>query len=175
MADTRGSAESIFRQSAMSRIANIGDLDKYIKVANPNPWVVLLAAVMLLGGLAIWAATAVIPITTNLTGMASGSHVVCWVDEGLAGRIEEGGAYAIVEGELVTEVSVVDIPLSYSEVKARVGERHSDDVSVPSGWSFEVAMDVDDALTKSGEPQLVSVDIVVLETHPLNLVFGGGQ
>lgn len=38
MADTQGEGASIFRQSAMSRIASADDLDKYIKVTNPSAW-----------------------------------------------------------------------------------------------------------------------------------------
>ena len=53
MADTQGEGASIFRQSAMSRIASADDLDKYIKVTNPSAWAVLLASVLLIAGLAI--------------------------------------------------------------------------------------------------------------------------
>ena len=173
MADTQGEGASIFRQSAMSRIASADDLDKYIKVTNPSAWVVLAAAILLIAGLAIWAATAIIPTTVQVTGIIDGTEVTCWVDQDTKDKIEEGGAYVTVMDVAATVYSLDAIPWSESEVENVVNSDYLIDSMTLSDWSYQIVVTLPHALENvEAETKLVPVNLTVTETHPLDLVLG---
>ena len=172
MAGTREKRQGIFRQSAMSRIANADDLDQYIKVTNPSAWAVLLAALLLVGGLIIWSATAVIPLTVRVTGVAQDGLVHCWVDEGTAERVREKGAKASVNNTKATSVEIESTPLSDAEIRASYGSDYLSSALTLSSWNYEIILKVDDVVTTQDSARLVPVEITVSEKHPLDLVFG---
>ncbi len=173
MADTQGNGTSIFRQSAMSRIASADDLDKYIKVTNPSAWVVLLASVLLIGGLAIWSATAIIPTTVQVPGVIMGTEVICWVDEETEEKIIEGGAYASVLDVEATELEYEEIPYSRAEVAQRFQSDYLLDAVTLYDWNYELSLTLPHEVEGIGEDiRPVPVSITVSETHPLSLVLG---
>lgn len=175
MADTQGAGGNIFRQSAMSRMMNSDDLDKYIKVTNPSIWMVVLAAVLLVGGLVVWSATAIIPTTIQTTGFVRNGDITCWVDKAIAAKIEEGGVTASVDGERATNVTMGDVPLSEAEVKATLGSDYAANAVDLDVWNYEVIMKFSEDFSVPTDAHMVPVNITVLEMHPLNLVFGNGR
>ena len=174
MAASQGEGASIFRQSAMSRIASADDLDKYIRITNPSAWMVLIAAILLLGGLAFWSITAVIPTTVGVTGIAQDGAVVCWVDEVTANKIAEGGTHATVLNKPAASVSVSDMPLSPSEARADMSSDYAAEVIDLSDWNYEVTIEIDTSSLSSSDTsdktRLVPVSITVSEHHPIDLV-----
>ena len=173
MADTQGEGASIFRQSAMSRIASADDLDKYIKVTNPSAWVVLLASVLLIAGLAVWSATAIIPTTIQVTGIATGDTVTCWVDTETEEKIEEGGAYATVMDVEATQIEIDTLPWSKSEVKDKIGSDYLMESVSLVDWNYELTIKLPDTAEDTNQDvHLVPVSLTVSETHPLGLVLG---
>lgn len=170
MADPQGESQSIFRQSAMNRIASADDLDKYIRVTNPSAWVVLAASILLLGGLAIWAVTAIIPTTISVTGLVNGNEIICWVDKSTAVKIQKGGAFATIADTKITDLSVDTMPESKAEVKSRIGSDYIMESVSLTDWNYEVSFT--SPPKPSEDIELVPVSITVSETNPLNLVLG---
>lgn len=170
MADTQGEGASMFRQSAMNRISSADDLDKYIRVTNPSAWIVLLASLLFIGGLAVWAATAIIPTTISVAGLLEGDTVVCWVDASAAEKIERGGASASVAGEKTTDLSIDTIPDSKAEVKQRINSDYLAESIALKDWNYAVTFKTPPNV--DGKSQVIPVSITFSETHPLNLVLG---
>ena len=157
----------------MSRIASAEDLDKYIKVTNPSAWAVLLASILLIGGLAIWAMTAVIPTTVQVSGIVTGTDVLCWVDMETEEKIMEGGAYATVMGVEASEIGIDDIPYSRAEVQKEFDSDYLLDSVSLYDWNYQLVMKLPHKLEGLGDgSRPVPVSITVSETHPLNLVLG---
>ena len=177
MADTQGKGASIFRQSAMSRIASADDLDKYIKVTNPSAWVVLIASILLIGGLTIWAATAVIPTTVHVTGIVMETDVLCWVDQETQEKIVDGGAYATVMDIETTELAIDDIPYSRKEVEQEFASDYLLDSVTLYDWNYEITMKLKQEIEGADEDNArpAPVSITVSETNPLSLVLGNAN
>ncbi len=171
MADTTGEAANIFRKSAMSRINSADDLDKYIRVTNPSAWVVLAAAILLIGGLMVWSATAIIPTTINVTGIRQGDQIVCWVNSATLDKIDDGGATASILDKRVTELEVDSMPLSKPEVVSTIHHDYLSDMLALSDWNYRVSFSIPADLTIE-EDRAVPVSITVSESHPLDLVLG---
>lgn len=175
MADARNNDVGIFRQSAMSRMTNSDNLDKYVRVTNPSMWMMLLAAVFLVVGLFVWSATAIIPSTVHEAGLVRNDTVVCWVSESIASKMNESGYTATVGDVRATDVQMSDIPLSASEVRAVLKGESASDMVALDDWNYEVTLRFSESLNAPDGTQAVPVSITVLETHPLDLVFGNGQ
>ena len=45
----------LFRKKTLDRISHPKQLDDYIKVSNPGVWMILVVAILLVGGFLIWA------------------------------------------------------------------------------------------------------------------------
>ena len=173
MADTRNEGTSVFRRSAMSRIASADDLDRYIKVTNPSAWVVLLASLLLLAGIAIWSAMAVIPTTVKLTGIITGNQVLCWVDENTAHKIQSGGAKASVLDITATAAVCDELPVSKAEVRGLINSDYLVDSLTLNDWNYEVDLTLPREVDGIGEKvRPVPVTIIVSETVPFTLVLG---
>lgn len=172
MADTQGEGSRIFRQSAMSRISSADDLDKYIKVTNPSAWVVLVAALLLIGGLIVWSATAIIPTTVSVTGVLQNGTVTCWVDADTCDKIRAGGVRAEVLDTPATDIQVADMPMSAAEVKHSLSSDYESESLKLTDWNYMVTMTLNNAGLPTDQNVLVPVDITVSETQPINLVLG---
>ena len=189
MADQGAVAEGVFRQSTMNRVASSDELDHYIKVTNPSAWVIALAALLLVGGVIVWAILAIVPVTVETTGIllqkqnSDAPTVVCWVDKATADRIGELGLTASIDGVEAKSATLNPTPMSASEVVGYLGsDFYADSIDI-ADWNYLVLIEpgeepvhtdftVDTAV---GKAYLVPVSIVVSETHPINIVFGKKQ
>lgn len=179
-------AQGAFRRSTMNRIASADELDNYIKVTNFSAWIVVVAALLLIAGIIVWAVIAIVPINVNTTGLTyyveetEKTYVMCWVDKSTADKIKESGAKASVDGVEAEAVYVDSTPMSSSEIAKMVGNDfymaalHLDD------WNYVVTIEpsqepatsnytVD---TEMGASHLVPVSITVSEKRPINIVLG---
>ena len=186
MADAEAGAKEVFRRSTMNRISSADELDHYIKVTNPSAWVVVVAALLLIAGIVVWAVVAIVPVTVNATGFTikapeSGKTlVICYVDKSTADKIRESGAKATVGNVEATAVSVAPTPLSSAEIAKALDTDFYLDALHLSDWNYEVTIEPAaepdrgnyTVMSAYGELGLVPVSITVSEKRPINIVLG---
>ena len=173
----KANAAEIPERSAASRITSTDELDRYIKVTNPSAWVTVLAMLILVVSIAVWAIFAVVPITVNTTGIvlqdsgASDSVVVCWVGKEAADRIGDFGVRASIDGAEAKEARVDRAPMSASEVIKFLGSDFYADSIDLADWNYPIVIEPgadvggsDYAIsTALGSARLVPVSLVVSE------------
>ncbi len=179
-------AKEVFRRSTMNRIASSDELDHYIKVTNPSAWAVVLAAILLVGGVFVWAMVATVPVTVETTGVAmklddSGeTTVLCWVDKETADRAGESGLKAAVDGVAAEYAAIGETPMSFYEVISYLGVDYYAEKIDLDDWNYMVTIKpgaepshTDFSIaTPQGEAHLVPVSVIVSETRPINIVLG---
>lgn len=179
MATGAQESSSIFRQSAMNRIASVDDLDRYIHVSNPSVWVVLGAILVMLIGFTYWGATSSIPTTVSGAGIVmeekadDGSLLVeCYFDAEAVANMDSSDQAMVnnIEGRVV---SVDDVPLSKSELASMLGSDFAMEVLGVSTWNYRVVIQLKVPEGSSLDAKkVVPVKVTVLERSPLSLVFG---
>lgn len=189
MAGKKTEAENSPENSTAHRVASSEELDHYIKVTNPSAWIVTLAALLLVGGVLIWAFTATVPVTVGTTGIApivdnpENAKVMCIVDKATADRIQGTGAKAYIEGVEAKSVQVNRTPLSASEVLDLLGsDFYANSIEI-NDWNYLANIEPSEApehtdfeiRCKWFKAHLVPVSIVVLETRPINIVLGSSE
>ncbi len=184
MAETK--TDGLFDKSTMSRISSADDLDHYVKVTNPSAWIILIAALLLVGGILVWALVAVISVTMNTTGALIESTqgakpvVMCVVDKATADKIEKTGAKADINGIETTNVQVNSTPASSSEITNFFGSEFYAEALKLSDWNYMVTIVLDEEPkhsgymvgTNMGEAYLVPVNLTIYETQPINILLG---
>ena len=175
-------------RSTTSRITSTDELDRYIKVTSPNAWVTVLAMLLLVGSIAVWAIFAVVPVTVNTTGIVlqdsdtSDPVVVCWVDKQTADRIGDFSLKANIDGTEAKGAHVDTAPMSSSEVIKFLGSDFYADSIDLADWNYPVFIEPggevggsDYAIsTALGSARLVPVSLVVSEKNPMSIVTGRG-
>ena len=189
MAGRKTEAENGPEGSTAHRVASSEELDHYIKVTNPSAWIVTLAALLLVGGVLIWAFAATVPVTVETTGIApivdnpENAKVMCIVDKATADRIQGTGAKAYIEGVKAKSVQVNRTPLSASEVLNLLGsDFYANSIEI-NDWNYLAIIEPSEApehtdfeIRSMGfMAHLVPVSIVVLETRPINIVLGSSE
>ncbi len=64
--------KDLYRKSTLEKFSSPEQLDRYLRVTSPGIWTVLLAVILLLGGLIVWGSTAV--LETKVPAVAEVSH-----------------------------------------------------------------------------------------------------
>ena len=169
-------ASSMFRPSAMNHMTSADQLDRYIVITNPSGWIVLIAAVIYLVSLIVWASSAVIPENKTFTGMMENDKITCWVDEEAYQTIKRGGTVARVHDvKLGMPTDVRDLPLSEYELSNYFGDYLTDNVKTFE-WNYLVTFNTVPELGNQvggTETRLVPVDFTMSLTTPIALVLGG--
>ena len=174
--------------SAASRITSTDELDRHIKVTNPSAWVTVLAMLLLVGAIAVWAIFAVVPVTVNTTGIvlqdpdAGEPVVVCWVDKQAADRIGDFGVKASIDGVEAKDARMNEAPMSASEVIKFLGNDFYAESIDLADWNYPVVIEPDGDVggsdfaitTALGSARLVPVSLVVAEKNPVSIVTGRG-
>ncbi len=80
--------QSLFRKETMDRISSPEDLTDYLKVTNPGIWVVLVAVIVLLGGIFAWSCVGTLETTSKATVVVSGHSAIVVLKE--TGDLAEG-------------------------------------------------------------------------------------
>ncbi len=188
MAGSEAHVTGDFGRSAAGRIASADELDHYIKVTNPSAWAVIVASLLLVGAIAVWAIVAVVPVTVNTTGIVlQGSDtadqtVICWVNKQTADRIGDFGVKASVDGVEAKSARMDRAPMSASEVVQFLGSDFYADSIDLADWNYLVIIEPDGEVSSSdytintarGAAHLVPVSLVVSEKSPINIVMGKG-
>ncbi len=172
---------SIFRQSAVSRISSVEDLDKYIKVTNPSAWVTLAAGLSFIIALLIWGATATVPYSKSTAGVAvSPRQAWFYVDAKTAFELERnwssGDATVMVANKKATSIAISKAQKTRKEIEAEVDSEAITSTLGLTELNNLVTVIVNDdlpiGLEATDEPPIVPVEITVIESHPIALVFG---
>lgn len=73
--------ESLFRKDSMERISSPEQLNDYLRVTSPTVWVILVAVIVLLAGLLVWASFANIDSYASGTAVVEGGNMVITFDD----------------------------------------------------------------------------------------------
>lgn len=182
----KANAAETFGYSAAGRITSSDELDRYIKVTNPSAWAIVLAMLILVVSIAVWAVVAVVPVTVNTTGIvlqnadAGEPFVMCWVDKQTADRIGDSGVKASVDNVEAKEAHMDQVPMSASEVVKFLGSDFYADSLKFADWNYPVIIEPGGEVggsdftvgTAMGSARLVPVSLVVSEKNPMGIVTG---
>ena len=80
--------QSLFRKETLDRISSPEELTDYLKVTNPGIWIVLVAVIVLLGGIFAWSCVGTLETTAKATVVVSGHSAVIVLQD--AGNLSEG-------------------------------------------------------------------------------------
>ncbi len=80
----------IFRKKSLERVASPEQLNDYIRAASPGMWMVLLAAVVFLAGMAVWGTAGRLETTVRGAVAVKDGTAVLYVAEESAGSIRPG-------------------------------------------------------------------------------------
>lgn len=74
--------KTVFRQSSIDRVQSPEQLNDYIKVSNPSGWLVIIAAIILLGSVLIWSVFGTVEMKKTMTSIdKNGETVIQTVSE----------------------------------------------------------------------------------------------
>lgn len=83
--------KSLFRKESMDRISSPEVLSDYLKVTQPSVWVVLIAVILLLGGLLVWSGvSSVESYAAGTAELQNGVLTLSFDDEEKAAYVEPG-------------------------------------------------------------------------------------
>ena len=83
--------ESLFRKNSMEHISSPDQLNDYLRVTSPAIWVVLIAVILLLAGMLVWASFANIDsFATGTAQVEDGRMTIHFDDEKLSEKVEAG-------------------------------------------------------------------------------------
>ncbi|MBR1740449.1 MAG: hypothetical protein IJ733_01000 [Lachnospiraceae bacterium] len=70
--------KSIFREKSLKRISSPEQMDDYIRVTSPSVWLILMAMIVLLIGIVVWAVFGTVTIQ-DADGMITQVHPITFV------------------------------------------------------------------------------------------------
>ena len=83
--------ESLFRKNSMEHISSPEQLNDYLRVTSPAIWVILIAVILLLAGMLVWASFANIDsFATGTAQVEDGRMVIHFDDQKLSEKVEAG-------------------------------------------------------------------------------------
>ena len=123
----------IFREKSIKRISSPEELNKYLRVTNPGIWAVLLAVIVLLGGLIVWASVGTLETKVDAEAVVSDGYVQVTVAGDKAGLVQADMPLIIDGNETVLDDVKTD------EYGRAVGMA---DLNVPDGrYNAEVVIE----------------------------------
>ncbi|MEG0257547.1 MAG: hypothetical protein RR632_04545 [Christensenella sp.] len=156
--------ESLFRKKSIDRISSPEQLTDYIRVSRPSIWIVLIAAVVLLGALLIWGIYGAIPDVIEMNGVAQEGTVTCYVNNpaNITDKMK-----AEVDGKPAEVVRVEENPFSKDEVAKRFNEDYVLHMLDVGDWNYEVIVFSDTA-----SDGIVRVKIIGNPIQPISFLLG---
>ena len=147
-------AESIFRKESLDKVSSPEQLNNYIKVSSPSVWIVLIAAIVLLASVLVWAVFGTLPTTVTLNGVNNDGKMVCYAAD--VSSISVGDSIVIdgVERGEITEIS--EKPISQEDASAQYAD---DEYTLYllnlSQWNYVIEAEVSDIADGVTEMQVV--------------------
>ena len=98
--------QEIYRKSSLERIQSPDQLDQYLKVMTPAVWILLAAVVLLLGAAIWWSARTEITSSVRAVGQAADGAITVTIDDDkVRDMIKEGMTISIENGEITTQIA----------------------------------------------------------------------
>ena len=159
-------ADSIFRKQSLDRVNSPEQLSDYIKTSKPSIWLVMLAVLLLLLSVFVWAFFGALDTTVSIDGVANGNAVICFSDDANNIRIGDNVRIGDVSG---TVLSVSQKPISLADATALAD---TDDYTLYrlalDEWNYVVEIAVDGTIADG----YVTADVVTETVSPISFVFG---
>jgi len=159
----------LFRKSAMKQISSVDELDQYVKVSNPSIWIILVAAIVLLGALLFWSITGLLPTTVKANGVVRDGKAVCYLSPDKVTEVNAGDGATVLGNLSGTVENVSATPLSSEEAARGIDSDYTKSELGLSDWNYVVTIDVD-GLPADGS--LVPVNITAEEVAPISYLIG---
>ncbi len=149
------------------KLATPKEFDTYIRVVNPSFWIVLIAAVSIIIGGAIWAFTAEMAMTMTVYAVAGEESLIAFIDSEEADNIT-------LDSQVTSDFGTITIsrksenPISYQECTENISDDYSLELVSPSTWNTVLELSTDFEVE---EGAIYEVTIVTEEVSPFELIF----
>ncbi|MBR2561314.1 MAG: hypothetical protein IKE31_04095 [Eubacterium sp.] len=110
---------TLFRKKALERIASPEQLTQYLRVTNPGIWAVLIAVLLILGGLFAWASVGTLETKTSAKAVVTDHTAQIIPSESFPKTLESGMPLQIASQDYViasVEVDEYGRSVAYAEV-----------------------------------------------------------
>lgn len=95
----------LFREKSLERISSPEELNDYLRVSTPNLWLTLVAVIVLLVGLLVWASVGKLETTIDAVAEIENNYVEVTLTGSDAEKIDEGMTIRI--GNFETNIDVI--------------------------------------------------------------------
>lgn len=158
-------AGGLFKTKHENRVNSPEQLNDYIRIARPGIWLILIAALVLLISVFVWAVFGSLESYTQAKGLADGSTVLCYMAD--TGSVQCGNE-ATVNGIKGTVTAVSEKPVSREYVLSTVSAEEYDlYLLAPSDWSYVVEITLESE-TESG---FASASIMTEAVSPISFIW----
>ena len=165
-------SRSIFNKKATEKLRSPDDLDKYVQVANPSVWVVLVACVALLAGLLAWGVFGAVTTSVSTTGVVVDGKAMCFLSAEDVAKVSVGDG-ANFGGERMSVDQVASVPVSRDEAHSILSGDYLVSALVSGDWAYQVTFDGD--VSELSENVPITVNITVERIAPITLILGGAH
>lgn len=104
----------LFRKKSLDRVSSPEQLNDYIRVLNPNVWMVLAAVIIFLVGVCVWGIFGHLDTVIKTAGECRGGVVTCYVKESDISAVQTGMEIT-VDGKTGTVTDVGTVPVEVTE------------------------------------------------------------
>ena len=88
----------LFRSKSLERISSPEELNDYVRVANPGVWMILIAVVILLAGVLVWAVFGNVSTTVKGVCVASEGAASIYISESDISKVQLGMEVTLADG-----------------------------------------------------------------------------
>ena len=155
----------IFRQKSIDRVTSPDQMNDYIRVSNPQVWMILLAIIVLLVGICVWGIFGSMDTKIETGSICKDGRLVCYISENDYAKLTEDALISVNDEEYpVASVAANPIRVSESEEGADDYFLHLSGFET-SNWVYEISADADDL--KDG---IYRVSVVLERVKPMDFV-----
>lgn len=155
----------IFREKNLKRAQSLDELQDIMEINKPFTWLVIVAALLLLGGFLVWGIFGTIPDKIDVKVLVREDTGAIYLDAEAANKIKIGTKIKI-EGQEFFVKGITDKPLSKEDVELIINDKYTFEKINPSTWSTAITFDV--SKFTNG---VYSASLIISETKPLSFVF----
>ena len=129
---------NIFRKKMLDRISSPEQLNDYIRVTNPGPWMLMSAVIILLAGIFVWSVFGRLDTLLNVGAITQDGKTLCYVKEADVDKLELQMPVQIEENQYhIQDISAQPIRMdeTYPEYLHHVGDLAEGE------WVYVVTLD----------------------------------
>lgn len=129
---------NLFRKKMLDRISSPEQLNDYIRVTNPGPWMVMSAVIILLTGICVWSVFGRLDTLLNVGAITQDGKTLCYVKEADADKLERNMPVRIEENQYhIQDISPQPIQMdeTFPEYLHHVGDLAEGE------WVYVVTLD----------------------------------